>query len=37
MLYDRLEGRAHPELMREIERRVVLSVLDRKWRSTCTD
>jgi len=30
--YDRREEELTPELMREIERRVVLSVLDRKWR-----
>ncbi len=30
--YDRREAELTPELMREIERRVVLSVLDRKWR-----
>jgi preprotein translocase subunit SecA len=30
--YDRREQELTPELMREIERRVVLSVLDRKWR-----
>jgi preprotein translocase subunit SecA len=30
--YDRRETELTPELMREIERRVVLSVLDRKWR-----
>src|SRR6201999_2610670 len=30
--YDRREQEMTPELMREIERRVVLSVLDRKWR-----
>jgi preprotein translocase subunit SecA len=30
--YDRREEELTPDLMREIERRVVLSVLDRKWR-----
>jgi hypothetical protein len=30
--YDRREQELTPELMREFERRVVLSVLDRKWR-----
>jgi len=30
--YDRREQEFGPELMRELERRVVLSVLDRKWR-----
>src|SRR6202008_1338729 len=30
--YDRREQELTPDLMREIERRVVLSVLDRKWR-----
>ncbi|MGH3279314.1 MAG: preprotein translocase subunit SecA, partial [Trebonia sp.] len=30
--YDHREAELTPELMREIERRVVLSVLDRKWR-----
>ena len=30
--YDRREAELTPELMREIERRVILSVLDRKWR-----
>jgi preprotein translocase subunit SecA len=30
--YDRREEELTPELMRELERRVVLSVLDRKWR-----
>ncbi|MEI2811199.1 MAG: preprotein translocase subunit SecA [Nocardioides sp.] len=30
--YDRREKELSPELMRELERRVVLSVLDRKWR-----
>jgi len=30
--YDRREQELTPELMRELERRVVLSVLDRKWR-----
>jgi preprotein translocase subunit SecA len=30
--YDRREAELTPENMREIERRVVLSVLDRKWR-----
>ena len=30
--YDRREQELTPELMREVERRVVLSVLDRKWR-----
>jgi len=30
--YDRREAELTPEIMREIERRVVLSVLDRKWR-----
>jgi preprotein translocase subunit SecA len=30
--YDKREQELTPELMREIERRVVLSVLDRKWR-----
>ncbi len=30
--YDKREQEMTPELMREIERRVVLSVLDRKWR-----
>jgi preprotein translocase subunit SecA len=30
--YNRRETELTPELMREIERRVVLSVLDRKWR-----
>jgi preprotein translocase subunit SecA len=30
--YDRRETELTPEVMREIERRVVLSVLDRKWR-----
>jgi preprotein translocase subunit SecA len=30
--YDRREAELTPDLMREIERRVVLSVLDRKWR-----
>src|SRR6202000_2131228 len=30
--YDRREAELPPDLMREIERRVVLSVLDRKWR-----
>src|SRR6202030_1336720 len=30
--YDRREQELTPDLMRELERRVVLSVLDRKWR-----
>ena len=30
--YDRREEELTPEIMRELERRVVLSVLDRKWR-----
>jgi preprotein translocase subunit SecA len=30
--YDRREAEVGPEVMRELERRVVLSVLDRKWR-----
>ncbi|MBO0804993.1 MAG: preprotein translocase subunit SecA, partial [Nocardiopsaceae bacterium] len=30
--YDRREEQLTPEVMRELERRVVLSVLDRKWR-----
>jgi preprotein translocase subunit SecA len=30
--YDRREQELTPEVMRELERRVVLSVLDRKWR-----
>ena len=30
--YDEREERLGPEVMRELERRVVLSVLDRKWR-----
>ncbi len=30
--YDRREEELTPEVMREVERRVVLSVLDRKWR-----
>jgi preprotein translocase subunit SecA len=30
--YDRREEELSPEVMRELERRVVLSVLDRKWR-----
>ncbi|MFZ2503023.1 MAG: preprotein translocase subunit SecA [Nocardioides sp.] len=30
--YSRREAELSPELMRELERRVVLSVLDRKWR-----
>ncbi|MGD0684869.1 MAG: preprotein translocase subunit SecA [Streptosporangiaceae bacterium] len=30
--YDRREAELTPEVMRELERRVVLSVLDRKWR-----
>jgi preprotein translocase subunit SecA len=30
--YDRRERELTPDLMRELERRVVLSVLDRKWR-----
>ena len=30
--YDRREQELSPEIMRELERRVVLSVLDRKWR-----
>ena len=30
--YDRREAELTPEIMRELERRVVLSVLDRKWR-----
>ena len=30
--YDRREDELTPEVMRELERRVVLSVLDRKWR-----
>ena len=30
--YDRREEELTPEVMRELERRVVLSVLDRKWR-----
>jgi preprotein translocase subunit SecA len=30
--YDQREAELTPDLMREIERRVVLSVLDRKWR-----
>ncbi|GAB2685431.1 preprotein translocase subunit SecA [Thalassiella azotivora] len=30
--YDRREEQVGPEAMRELERRVVLSVLDRKWR-----
>ena len=30
--YDRREAELGPEVMRELERRVVLSVLDRKWR-----
>jgi len=30
--YDRREADLGPEVMRELERRVVLSVLDRKWR-----
>src|ERR1700751_1884713 len=30
--YDRREPEVTPDMMREIERRVVLSVLDRKWR-----
>src|SRR6201996_2244569 len=30
--YDRREAELTPDVMREIERRVVLSVLDRKWR-----
>ena len=30
--YDRREAEMGPEVMRELERRVVLSVLDRKWR-----
>jgi preprotein translocase subunit SecA len=30
--YDRRETELTPEVMRELERRVVLSVLDRKWR-----
>jgi preprotein translocase subunit SecA len=30
--YERREDELGPELMRELERRVVLSVLDRKWR-----
>jgi preprotein translocase subunit SecA len=30
--YDRREEELTPDMMREIERRVVLSVLDRKWR-----
>jgi preprotein translocase subunit SecA len=30
--YDRREAELTPEMMRDLERRVVLSVLDRKWR-----
>src|SRR5690606_36171810 len=30
--YDRREAELGPEVMRELERRVILSVLDRKWR-----
>ncbi|MGH3465305.1 MAG: preprotein translocase subunit SecA [Kribbellaceae bacterium] len=30
--YDKREAELGPEIMRELERRVVLSVLDRKWR-----
>ncbi|WP_181312338.1 preprotein translocase subunit SecA [Nocardioides campestrisoli] len=30
--YDRREDEVGPEVMRELERRVVLSVIDRKWR-----
>ena len=30
--YDQREEELTPEVMRELERRVVLSVLDRKWR-----
>ena len=30
--YDRREAELTPEIMREVERRVVLSVLDRRWR-----
>ncbi|WP_295661137.1 preprotein translocase subunit SecA [uncultured Nocardioides sp.] len=30
--YDRREAEVGPEVMRELERRVILSVLDRKWR-----
>ncbi|UAL28610.1 preprotein translocase subunit SecA [Nocardioides rotundus] len=30
--YDRREAEVGPEVMRELERRVLLSVLDRKWR-----
>ncbi len=30
--YDRREQELRPEVMREVERRVVLSVLDRRWR-----
>ena len=30
--YDRREAELTPEMMRELERRVVLAVLDRKWR-----
>ncbi|EON24711.1 MULTISPECIES: preprotein translocase subunit SecA [Nocardioides] len=30
--YDRREAEMGPEVMRELERRVILSVLDRKWR-----
>ena len=30
--YDRREAELSPEVMREVERRVVMSVLDRKWR-----
>ena len=30
--YDRREAEVGDEVMRELERRVVLSVLDRKWR-----
>jgi preprotein translocase subunit SecA len=30
--YDRREAELTPDIMRELERRVVLSVLDRKWR-----
>jgi len=32
LAYDRREEHLGPELMRELERRVVLSVVDRKWR-----
>ncbi len=32
LAYDRREEELGPETMREVERRVVLSVLDRKWR-----